>query len=312
MSDFLVNVVRRGAALPFGMSIQPPTMPDFSPVIGEMEAGAVDQPPSSFAAESRRTELGRDASMRRVSGTALQDTTFPTPQPGMIASSSSSEAPTPQTPLPSIQLESHVSEATATAPVGVRTKVAETSQDSQPPTDRVPGVTLPSAEELPGPRSSERVSVSLAPREKGAHGGEHRGETQILNPVAQGGSPQPSPPRQEPRPPQAAIELIDVRIPSEEADAQVALAAREAREGGGQIAPRPERIWEAGEALGFWREGDEAPSPTPEAPRVEVRIGRVEIRVTTPPLPVAPASRQKPSGFVEYTRARSYRDRKWY
>jgi hypothetical protein len=312
MSDFLVNVVRRGAALPLGMSPQPPTMPDFSPVIGEMEASAADQPPSPFAAESRRTELGRDVSRRGVSGTALQDTTSPTPQPGMISPSSASETPTPQTPLPSSQLESHLSEATATAPVGVQTKVAEKSQDSQSPTDRIPGVTLPSAEELSRTWPSERVSVSLAPGEKRAQSGEHRGENQLLNLVAQGNSPQPSPPRMEPRPPQTAIELIDVRIPSEEADAQVPLAAREAGERGNQITPRPERTWEAGGTVGFWREGDEAPSPTPETPRVEVRIGRVEIRVTSPPLPVAPASRQRPSGFVEYTRARSYRDRKWY
>jgi hypothetical protein len=312
MSDFLVNVVRRGAALPFGMSIQPPSMLDFSPVIGEMEVGAVDQPPSPFAAESYRTELGMDASMRGVSGTALQDTTFPTPQTGMISSSSSSEMPTPQTPLPSTHLESHISEATASAPVGMWTKVAETSQDSQPPTDRVPGLTLPSVGELPGPWSSERVSVSLTPREKGVHGGEHRGETQILNPVAQGGSPQPSPPRLEPRPPQAAVELIDVRIPSEEADPQVSLASREAREGGDQITPRSERAWEAGGAFGLWHEGDETPPSTPESPRIQVRIGRVEIRVAKPPMPAAPASPQRPNGFVEYTRARSYRDRKWY
>jgi hypothetical protein len=312
MNYFLVNVVRRGAALPLGMSIQPPTMLDFSPVIGEMEAGAVEQPPSPFEAKSHRTELGKDASVRGVSATALEDTTFPTPQPKMISSFSSSETPTPQTPLPSTQLESDISEATATAPVGLRTKVAEESQASQPPTDRVPGLTLPSAEELSGTWPSEKLSVSSASKGNGARGGEDLSENRMPTPVNHGESPQPVRPRLEPRAPQAAVDLIDARMPSEEADPQGPSASKEAREGGGQITPRSERTWEAGGTSGFWREGDETLTPTPEAPRIEVRIGRVEIRATTPPMPVAPASRQRPSGFVEYSRARSYRDRKWY
>ena len=312
MSDFLVNVVRRGAALPVGMSLQPPTMPAFSPVIGEMEVGVVDQPPSPFETGPHRTGLGRDASMRGVSGIALQDTTFPTPQPGMISPSLSSEMPTPQTPLPSTHPESHRADATATALVGVQTKVAGASQDSQPPIDRVPGVTLPSPEKLSGTRPSEGVSVSLAPGEKGARGDEHPGENQLLNPVAQEESPRPSPPRSEPRPSQVAVGLTDALIPSEEADPQAPFASGDTREGGGQIAPGFERTWGAGGTLGFWRQGDEGSTPAPESPRIEVRIGRVEIRVTTPPTPTAPASPQSPSGFVEYSRARSYRDRKWY
>jgi hypothetical protein len=54
------------------------------------------------------------------------------------------------------------------------------------------------------------------------------------------------------------------------------------------------------------------PSPAPqEEPRIEVRIGRVEIKTAAPP-PGPPAKTLKsPKGFAAYAAARNYRDRKW-
>lgn len=52
-------------------------------------------------------------------------------------------------------------------------------------------------------------------------------------------------------------------------------------------------------------------SATPEVPRVEVKIGRVEILPA--PLPLPPLTpRREPRGFAEQALARSYRDRRWY
>jgi hypothetical protein len=311
MSDFLVNVVRRGAALPLGMSPQLPTKLDFSPIIGDMEVGVVDSAPSPFAPESHRTELGVDASTLGMDapapgagGPALQETPIATPQAGVTLPSSSTKTLTPLA-YPDIR----ASEATVTAPVDVQQEVAEDSQGSQPPTDRVQGVTPPSPRELADPWPSERVSVSLAPWGNRHQDGEHLGENHVQNPINRGESSQPALPRLEPRPPEAVVDIIDARIPSGEADPQVPLAPKEEV---GWIAPRSDRTWESDGASELLHEADAASTSTPESPRIEVRIGRVEIRVTKPPLPAAPASPQKPNGFAEYARARSYRDRKWY
>jgi hypothetical protein len=55
-----------------------------------------------------------------------------------------------------------------------------------------------------------------------------------------------------------------------------------------------------------------AAAPALETPRVDVRIGRIEILPA--PLAVPPPStpRRPARGFAEATSARSYRDRRWY
>jgi hypothetical protein len=50
-----------------------------------------------------------------------------------------------------------------------------------------------------------------------------------------------------------------------------------------------------------------------ESPRVQVRIGTVEVRMSNPtPQPPVPAQARAPRGFESYTAARRYLDRKWY
>ncbi|HEX8162181.1 MAG TPA: hypothetical protein VF538_09930 [Pyrinomonadaceae bacterium] len=50
-----------------------------------------------------------------------------------------------------------------------------------------------------------------------------------------------------------------------------------------------------------------------ESPRVEVRIGTVEVRMSNPtPQPPAATRASAPRGFESYTAARRYLDRKWY
>jgi hypothetical protein len=46
------------------------------------------------------------------------------------------------------------------------------------------------------------------------------------------------------------------------------------------------------------------------APRVEVRIGRIDVEIAQPsPAPAAPAPRERPRGFDDYARLRSYLQR---
>ncbi|HET9226181.1 MAG TPA: hypothetical protein VFR31_05915 [Thermoanaerobaculia bacterium] len=54
------------------------------------------------------------------------------------------------------------------------------------------------------------------------------------------------------------------------------------------------------------------PAPAPqEEPRIEVRIGRIEIKSAAPP-PRPPARvPRSPKGFAEHSAARTWRDRKW-
>lgn len=49
----------------------------------------------------------------------------------------------------------------------------------------------------------------------------------------------------------------------------------------------------------------------PEEPRIEVRIGRIEILQAPPPPPPALAPRREPRGFADHTLARRYLDRRW-
>jgi len=79
-------------------------------------------------------------------------------------------------------------------------------------------------------------------------------------------------------------------------------ADREAR-----IVPRPmpdEAFGRASDAATGFR------TTEPPHPPVEVRIGRIDIEVTRPaPPPAAPAPRERPRGFDDYARLRSYLER---
>lgn len=54
-----------------------------------------------------------------------------------------------------------------------------------------------------------------------------------------------------------------------------------------------------------------APGPPPDPPKIQVRIGKVEVRLNQPLAPVA-SSPQPRRGFDEYALSRRYLDRKWY
>jgi hypothetical protein len=74
--------------------------------------------------------------------------------------------------------------------------------------------------------------------------------------------------------------------------------------------PLPRSAW-AFEALPAHLEAPPTPQE-PAAPRIQVRIGRVDVRVTRPTAVAQPAPHQGQHGFADYALARCYRDRRWY
>jgi len=74
------------------------------------------------------------------------------------------------------------------------------------------------------------------------------------------------------------------------------------------VALQPRETNDSGVAFG-WKEAAESESA---APRVHVRIGSVEVRMSAPPAPRAPRATQRERGFEKFSRARTYTDRKWY
>lgn len=248
MSDFLVNIVRRGAGLAAGVAPAPPQLgavadiaSSLSPVPAEPEGGptsggqgsSVTAPPVTFARALPRVLPPSPAPLEKTDLWRQEPT----------SSSRSPEAPhAAPSPSPSpsqVQVSpeglAHPPEATAPAP-------AQPEPRSRPP---VPESRVP--------------PVSLAPNSSSS--------------PEDGASPRAARPRAEPP------------------------------------APAPGRLGTA----------HAASERTPETPRVQVRIGRVEIRVSKPaarpsppPAPKAPAGSRGPRGFSEHSLARRYLDRRWY
>lgn len=75
---------------------------------------------------------------------------------------------------------------------------------------------------------------------------------------------------------------------------------------------QPRQTWGDG-ALPDHLDVGQAPSaPGADTSRVQVRIGRVEVRTHYPPAPPAPTPPQRPRGFERHALARRYLDRTWY
>jgi hypothetical protein len=81
------------------------------------------------------------------------------------------------------------------------------------------------------------------------------------------------------------------------------LATREERAGGSPSVPEP--VLPAPLNLS-------GPAPEPAEPRIEVRIGRVELRAAPPATPPPSPAREERRGFEDYALARRYLRRRWY
>jgi hypothetical protein len=281
VSDFLLNVVRRGAGLPPAVSPRPRVQHE-EPRAEEKEPPALETEGAHGSVADRDEE--RAPAEPRASGAVGEHASPPRParepvslapvahaphpdatatMPGARRGPSSaverplSHVPTPPRSAPSTVPPATPSPVAAQAPVGVRPATAASAgkADGFPPARQAP----PPASTSPPPDEVARTAVltPLQPRESTS---------------SRGSEPD--------------VDLRPVHGST--------LAA-------GRLRPATAPALEWPVAV-----------PAPEAPRVDVRIGRIEILPA--PLAVPPPSvpRRQPRGFAEETPARSYRDRRWY
>lgn len=275
MSGFLTNLLRRGAGLPPLVAPRRMDLPADLPVPeGEEEWAAPDvlSPADPAMPEPERRRSPEAA-----------DSPAPAPQAPVKAAEAAAEAmrtaPVPSVPPPVL------AQAAQTAPreQAARAPVLPKPAPEQPPEPAVPPPLrqdqLREAQETIRVLASPRVNPPLLPVPI-----ETRIERIAAPPEEQPLSlPAPAPPAATPK-----------AAPPAAAEPPLPLAP---------IAPPPETP-AALHAL------DEAQPP--EEPRIEVRIGRIEIRQAPPPPPPAPAPRREPRGFPEHSLARRYLDRRWY
>ncbi len=116
----------------------------------------------------------------------------------------------------------------------------------------------------------------------------------------------PSPPRPEPRPTPHAVSPPAPATPAEEAPPAIPPPGEDP----GHALPRPRSPWHP-EPTGRLGPMGAASVLAPTEPRIQVRIGRVEVGVTTRALPAPPPARAA-HGFADHAWARRYLDRVWY
>ncbi len=80
----------------------------------------------------------------------------------------------------------------------------------------------------------------------------------------------------------------------------------------GRVVPRREPSWDHGSFLVRTSQPPAAPGSETSTTRIQVRIGRIEVRVVRPPAQATPPPAHTPGGFAEYALARRYLDRVWY
>lgn len=132
-----------------------------------------------------------------------------------------------------------------------------------------------------------------------------------VSPPARGPRPRnqtddPSSPRPEPRPTPHAASPPAPATPAEEAPPPIPPPGEDP----GHALPRPRSPWHP-EPTGRLGPTGAASVPAPTEPRIQVRIGRVEVGVTTRALPAPPPARAA-RGFADHAWARRYLDRVWY
>ena len=336
MSTFLVNLAQRGAGLPPVTSVQPPVMPNFPLSIEPSAPERFAPEPFDAAAPMTESEPSiRPAApqvetppLERVEAAPLSPRPAPlSPRPAPFSPENESapaaleratevfNARPPSDPETSDLETSHVprppSEATAdlfSSRAPLREEITTTSKgmpELQPP----PVVDMAEASGLQIEISPEAPTHWLprlgnAPVSPANHEGEAPSTT----------GPQPAWPQPSPR-----VDHSDTFAMHQEVPASTAVSAKDhTQEASAVLRPR-----ETAESAMSWLEQpwpghpwSLEPSikatPAPEPPRIQVRIGRVEVRVTRPPVETKPTSAREPRGFGAYGTKRRALGRNWY
>jgi hypothetical protein len=278
MSEFLLNVARRGAGLPAAVSPRRP------PRDAELPA---DPEPLAVEAEAAPGVATDDAEPPSVAEPRLSEE-IPRPVPAVRpgperARSTRMTADRPQEPVIALPRASRVERSgdgpsllpVAPAAGDVSPAVPSTMPASVAPT--TPAVPPATTEVRGEPAARPPAPPTVRPTWNGPR----------PDPIDSRAAPAPGPP------PVRELAAEERALPADLPADDPILA--------------PVRLLPATAPVA-WPVAD----PAPAAPHVDVRIGRIEILPPPAAAPPLVAPRRQPRGFAAETSSRSYRDRRWY
>jgi len=298
MSDFLVNLVRRGAGLAPEMSPKPVVGLNSSALLAEAHHGVAEKGLESEAEDrlerTRESETSRSMMIQRLPASAGSVAAGLTPR--------NVEAPlSHRNPLSSGAVSSPISAREGTSRPGPRPGWTTTAPRSEED---------PHEHRIHGPRRPETFQAVerdvLLPRNDTSSPSEKLSPGTLVEKRERSVLPEWQTEQNEPPSPRdvASASGFDVegRLRDPLASTKRAVA----------IAPRLGPSWDPGSPPARLSAPQAAPGAEASTTRIQVRIGRIEIRVVKPPAQPTPAPTHKPGGFAEYTLARRYLDRVWY
>jgi hypothetical protein len=303
VSDFILNLARRGAGLAPVVALQPPFTPASAPDVGTAHATEPrsERAPRDEDRPELQVRVEPPSSQAQVSPAAAppspvpapptppppQARTSPLPPPAGISDVAPAQEPVPQPTEPAVPRPEEESAYPTTA--------------AEPQSSPLQHTRPPAPLTAPMPRAEPAVQIS--------------GEPFSPAPSRPAAQPQPTPLPTQPETNLAAMPTAvrptlahETRGASEgETVAHVQPATppmTPARQAIIKPAPASERPFALPTMMG--------PTVTPSEPRpIQVRIGTIEVRATTPPAPTPPPA-PKPQGFDNYLALRTYANREDY
>lgn len=286
MSDFLVNLVRRGAGLPLRTTLRPAVVSESMPYSGASETAALESAPGPLPAHPSSAEP------------ALTERAPRSPEPTIT------ETPRPHFPEPTITeappslLQRSGIPAGVPAPTLSPTTAMSVSQSLTSdvvPAAESPGPDIPTLPLASTTPASQRLKSDLAPAAV---------STQLTEPLSS--IPRVEATREIQVPP-SSVTVTELRTRE--------IRVEPAKAVPGENPPPP--LATGGKATVNSTPRDSQGSgpesrqhqPVTEERKIQVRIGRVEIRANPPPPPPRNLPTPSRSGFNEFALARAYLDR---
>lgn len=318
MSDFILNLVQRGAGLGPRVAQQPPLRPDFAPDAGAAQATKAEPetaPVNEATLEMRSATVSRSASPAATppSTAPVRVEATPSATPPAETLHRRSQGPAPSSPRrPLTDTMSSLEEVS-------RPVEAVTLQPEQGVTGHTPEISLTPAEpQPPNPQDTPKPVSPTVPAPRIEPTLQVPGDTPKSSQPSHS-PPLPPPAESAPRPqappkPFASLEIGAVAMPPAIRTRPMP-EAPEATEPGAVAQVQAAAPHSTTTSSSLIRPGSpqrpmfptllEA-AVTPSEPRpIQVRIGTIEVRASTPP-PPAPPRAPTPHGFDDYVLLRNY------
>jgi hypothetical protein len=294
MSNYLISLARRGAGLVAEQSPNPSSAPNFSAELGGTRSDTANSVPEEFESVSTRREMSESRQetpepfSTDASHLAAQTVHVTSPikmrehfENGVAPSSDSVSAPAESSSeSSSLEMKTRVAETPLPVvlpdAVGSSERLAQGEHFVSAPVPLRQAPLSPASVEMPGKDKALADDLSLITKSDEA--------LRLLPETHQ-----------------------SVFMPSG-ADSSTSRAneSHPVKEGA-QVIPQPQILGTSFKGSGVIEAALEE-----KEPRIEVSIGRVEVRFTQAPPAPAPRQSSRPRGFNEYALARRYLDRKWY